>query len=98
MTIQEMKNLKLGDVVQDLELLKNLNKQINCLVVKIEEDRVYAIAIDEKDENKYPHSFTFNEKDCLKLSTPVNNINRNIYDLIFNNFRSIESFSKKVYR
>lgn len=98
MTIEEMKNLKLGDIVQDLELLKNLNKEIYCVIVKIEDDRVYAIAIDSKDENRYPHSFHFNEKDCKKISLPINNANKNIYDLIFNNFRSIESFSKKVYK
>ena len=98
MTIEEMKNLKLGDIFQDLELLENLNKKINCLVVKVEDDRIYAIAIDSKDESRYPHSFRFNEKDSKKISLPINNINKNIYDLIFNNFRSIESFSKKVYK
>ena len=98
MTIQEMKNLKLGDIVQDLELLKNLNKEVNCLIVKVEDDRVHVIAINKEDENRYPHSFHFNEKDCKKISLPINNANKNIYDLIFNNFRSIESFSKKVYR
>ena len=97
MTIEEIKNLKLGDVVQDLELLKNLNKEIKCLIVKIEDDRVYAIAIDEKDENRYPHSFHFNDKDCIKLSNPIKNINSSIYAQIFNNFRSLESFINKAF-
>ena len=48
MTIEEMKNLKLSDVVQDLELLKNLNKEIFCLVAEIQEDRIYCIAVDKK--------------------------------------------------
>lgn len=97
MTIQEMKNLKLGDVVQDLQLLKNLNKEINCLVVKVEDDRIYTIAIDSKDENRYPHGFSFNEIDSAKLSKPIKNINELIYNKIFNNFRSLENFVKKAF-
>lgn len=92
-----MKNLKLGDVVQDLELLENINKQINCLVVKVEVDRIYAIAIDSKDENRYPHRFSFNEIDSAKLSKPIKNINELIYNKIFNNFRSLENFVKKAF-
>ena len=95
MTIQEMKNLKLGDVFQDLELLKNLNKEIFCLVAEIQEDRIYCIAVDKKYENRYPHGFSFNEIDSAKLSKPIKNINELIYNKIFNNFRSLENFVKK---
>lgn len=96
MTIQEMKNLKLGDIVQDLELLKNLNKEIYCVIVAIESDYgVFAIALKEKDKSRYPHIFRFNEVDCKKISLPVENITINIYDSIFNNFESLESFNKK---
>lgn len=97
MTIEEMKNLKLGDVVQDLELLKNINKKVKCLIVQVEDDRVYAIAIDEKDESRYPHSFHFNERDCNKISKPISNINKSIYKQIFNNFRSLESLVNKAF-
>ena len=96
MTIEEMKNLKLGDIVQDLELLKNLNKEVYCLIVQIEEDRLYAIALKKKDESRYPHVFRFNESDCLKLSLPIENITENIYNFMFNKFKSLESFDNKV--
>lgn len=98
MTIQEMKNLKLGDVVQDLELLKNLNKDIYCVIVEIESDRVYAIALKEKDKSRYPHVFRFNEIDCKKISLPIENITRNIYDLMFSKFKSLESFDNKAWK
>ena len=39
-----------------------------------------------------------NDDDCLKLSLPIKNINDELYKKIFNNFRSLESFSKKVYK
>ena len=96
MTIQEMKNLKLGDVVQDLELRNNINKKVLCVIIGVEDDMVYATALKKEDENRYPHIFRFNEKDCLKLSLPVNNINKNIYKAIFDSCRSIETFSKRL--
>ena len=96
MTIQEMKNLKLGDVVEDLELRNNINKKVLCVIISVDEDRVCATALKKEDESKYPHCFRFNEKDCLKLSLPVNNINKNIYKAIFDNCRSIETFSKRL--
>lgn len=98
MTTQEMKNLKLGDVVQDLELLKNLNKEVYCLIVEVSDDRVYAIALKKKDETRYPHVFRFNDVDCEKLSLPIENITKNIYDLMFNRFRSLESFDDKAWK
>ena len=96
MTIQEMKNLKLGDVVEDLELKNNINKKVLCVIIGVEDDMVYATALKKEDENRYPHIFSFNEKDCLKLSLPINNINKNIYKAIFDNCRSIETFSKRL--
>ena len=96
MTIQEMKNLKLGDVVQDLELRNNINKKVLCVIICVKDDGVCATALKKEDENRYPHCFRFNEKDCLKLSLPVNNINKNIYKAIFDSCRSIETFSKKL--
>lgn len=98
MTIQEIKNLKLGDVVQDLQMLKNVNRVIYCVVIQVEYDRVYATALKKEDEGKYPHIFRFNEKDCLKLSLPVNNINKKIYKTIFDSCISIESFSNRLKR
>ena len=96
MTIQEMKNLKLGDVVEDLELRNNINKKVLCVIIGVEYDRVYATALKKEDESKYPHCFRFNEKDCLKLSLPINNINKNIYNAIFDSLISIETFSKRL--
>lgn len=98
MTIQEMKNLKLGDVVQDLELLKNLNKEIFCLVAEIQEDRIYCIAVDKKYESRYPHVFRFNDLDRDKLSFPVLNVTETIYSNIIKNHRSIESFYVKAFK
>lgn len=97
MTIQQMKNLKIGDVVQDFELLKNLNKEVYCLIVEVSEDRVYAIALNKEDETRYPHSFRFNDLDCKKLSLPTENITKNIYDNIFSKFKSLESFNIKAF-
>jgi hypothetical protein len=98
MTIEEMKNLKLGDVVQDLELLKNLNKEIFCLVAEIQEDRIYCIAVDKKYESRYPHVFRFNDLDRDKLSFPVLNVTETIYSNIIKNHRSIESFYVKAFK
>ena len=98
MTIQEMKNLKLGDVVEDLELRNNINKKVLCVIISVDEDRVCATALKKEDENRYPHCFRFNEKDCLKLSLPTININKTIYKTIFDNCRSIESFSNRLER
>ena len=93
-----MKNLKLGDVVQDLELLKNLNKEIFCLVAEIQEDRIYCIAVDKKYESRYPHVFRFNDLDRDKLSFPVLNVTETIYSNIIKNHRSIESFYVKAFK
>ena len=93
-----MKNFKLGDVVQDLELLKNLNKEIFCLVAEIQEDRIYCIAVDKKYESRYPHVFRFNDLDRDKLSFPVLNVTETIYSNIIKNHRSIESFYVKAFK
>lgn len=93
-----MKNLKLGDVVQDLELLKNVNKEVYCLIVEVSDDRVYAIALKKKDESKYPHIFRFNDIDCKKLSLPIENISKNIFNLMLDRFRSLESFDIKAWK
>ena len=93
-----MKNLKLGDVVQDLELLENINKEVYCLIVEVSDDRVYAIALKKKDESRYPHIFRFNEIDCIKISLPIENITKNIYDLMFSKFKSLESFDNKAWK
>lgn len=98
MTIQEMKNLKLGDVVQDLDLYKKTNEEIFCLVVEIQNDRLYCIAVDKKYEGRYPHVFRFNEDDKDKLSYPVLNVTETIFKNIFKNHRSIESFYNKAFK
>ena len=40
MTIQEMKKLIVGDVVQDLELYKNTGNVIYCVITKIYDDHM----------------------------------------------------------
>lgn len=97
MTIQEMKNLKLGDVVEDLQMLKNVNRVIYCVVIQVEYDRVICIALDKKDEGHYPHSFRFNEYDCIKLDMPVKNITQELFKYIQKSrYRSFESFKNKA--
>lgn len=97
MTIQEMKNLKLGDVVQDLQMLKNVNRAIYCVVIQVEYDRVICIALDKKNEGHYPHSFRFNEYDCIKLDMPVKNITQELFKYIQKSrHRSFESFKNKA--
>ena len=94
MTIEEMENLKLGDVVQDLELYRITNEVIFCLVAKIQDDKLYCISVDKKHESRYPHAFRFDEYDKDKLSKPIKNINELIYNKIYNNFKSLENFVK----
>ena len=96
MTIQEMKNLKLGDVVQDLQMLKNVKRDIFCVVCKVEDDMITCIALKKEDEGHYPHSFHFNEYDCIKISNPIYNLNNRIYSKILKQFRSIESLDNKA--
>ena len=93
MTIQEMKNLKLGDVVQDLQMLKNVSRVIYCVVIQVEDDRVICIALDKKDEGHYPHSFRFNEYDCIKLGK----IKYNLFQYMWENkIKSIEAMKNMV--
>ena len=98
MTIQQMKNLKLGDIVQDLDLFKKTNEEIFCLVAEIQEDRIYCIAVDKKYESRYPHIFRFNDYDKDKLSFPSSNVIETIFTNIIKNHRSIESFYIKAFR
>ena len=98
MTIQEMKNLKLGDVVQDLQMLKNVKRDIFCVVCKVEDDMVTCVSLKKEDEGNYPHSFHFNEYDCLKISTPIYNLNFKIYSKILKQFRSLEAFDIKAFK
>lgn len=98
MTIEEMKNLKLGDVLQDLQLLKNVKREIFCVVCKVENDMVTCISLKKEDEGHYPHNFHFNEYDCVKISNPIYNINNKIYSTILKHFRSVESFDNKAFK
>ena len=95
MTIQEMKKINVGDVIQDLELLKNTKKEKYCVITKIYDDSVIAIAYKKEDEGHYPHSFNFNEYDSLKLG----NIKFNIFDKMYEkNIKSIESLLNKYFK
>lgn len=98
MTIEEMKNLKLGDVVQDLQLLKNVKREIFCVVCKVENDMVTCISLKKEDQGHYPHNFHFNEFDCIKLSNPIYNLNEKLYSQILKKFRSLESFDIKAFK
>lgn len=100
MTIQEMKTLKLGDVIQDLQMLKNVNRVIYCVVIQVEDDRVICIALDKKDEGHYPHSFRFNEYDCTKLAMPIiKNISQELFECIQESrYRSFECFKNKGFK
>lgn len=98
MTIEQMKNLKIGDVVQDLEMLKNVKRDIFCVVCKVEDDLVTCVSLHKKDEGHYPHNFHFNEFDCIKLSTPIYNLSKTIYSQILKKFRSLESFDIKTFK
>ena len=98
MTIEEMKNLKLGDIVQDLQLLKNVKREIFCVVCKVENDMVTCISLKKEDEGHYPHNFHFNEYDCIKLSNPIYNLNEKLYSHILKKFRSLESFDIKAFK
>lgn len=93
-----MKNLKFGDVVQDLEMLKNAKRDIFCVVCKVENDLVTCVSLHKKDEGHYPHSFQFNEFDCIKLSNPIYNLNEKLYSQILKKFRSLESFDIKAFK
>lgn len=66
-----MRELKVGDVLKDLEASANFKREIFCLVAKVEEDRVYTVELKREDKKCYPHNFRFNEKDCMKLSFPL---------------------------
>ena len=91
MTLEQMKEINVGDVIQDLELLKNTSKIKYCVITKKDIHGVVAIALKKEDEGHYPHSFNFNEHDCIKLG----NIKFNIFDYMCKNqIKSIESLNK----
>ena len=95
MTIQEMKKINVGDVIQDLELFKNTKKEKYCVVTKIYDDSIITIAYKKEDEGHYPHSFNFNEYDCVKLG----NIKFNIFDKMWEkNIKSIECLFEKAFK
>lgn len=94
MTIQEMKKINIGDVIQDLELLKNTKKEKYCVITKIYNDGIVAIAYKKEDEGHYPHLFNFNEYDSIKLGK----IKFNIFDKMRKkNINSIESLLEKAF-
>ena len=91
MTIEQMKEINVGDVIQDLELLKNTSKIKYCVITKKDIHGVNAIAFKKEDEGHYPHSFNFNEYDCIKLGS----IKFNIFDYMWQNqIKSIESLNR----
>ncbi len=93
MTIQEMKKLIVGDVVQDLELYKNTGNVIYCVITKIYDDSVIAIPLKKEDEGHYPHSFSFTEYDCIKLGE----IKYNLFQYMWENkIKSIEAMKNMV--
>lgn len=93
MTVQEMKNINIGDVVEDLELLKNTKKEKYCVVTKIYDNGIIVIAYKKEDEGHYPHFFNFNDYDSVKLGR----IKFNIFDKMREkNINSIESLLEKA--
>jgi len=69
MTIEEMKLLKVGDLVEDLELPKNINYlgRIICKVDSINENGITISSIQKGFENSYPNRFNINEHNKLKF-------------------------------
>jgi hypothetical protein len=59
MTIEEMKALKVGDIVRDVKRTKENEREIHCEVESLDEHSVTLIAIFVKDAACYPHRFFF---------------------------------------
>ncbi len=68
MTIEEMKNLKIGDLVEDLELpiRMNYSERIICRIDEADEWGVIINSLEAKYEKSYPHRFSFSQFEKLK--------------------------------
>ena len=96
MNIEKMKTLKIGDVIQDLEILKNTKQTVFCVVTKRDLGGVVCVALKKEHKGHYPHYFRFNEYDCIKLSEPLKNITEEIFKQISNKNTDIESVFEKI--
>ena len=68
MTIDEMKNLKVGDTVKDVLRSEKHNREIHCTVESIDEYSVTLVALLAVDAESYPHRFFFRrDAEALEL-------------------------------
>ncbi|AXH08540.1 hypothetical protein CP960_10270 [Malaciobacter halophilus] len=59
MTQQEMKQLKIGDKILDLEVSQNFGKKSICEVIEVDETGILITTNDKDFEGAYPHRFLF---------------------------------------
>ena len=57
MTMDELNQLKKGDVVLDLDQTTRREKAVLCEVTVVEEDSVVVTSLQESDRGAYPHKF-----------------------------------------
>ncbi|WP_164469278.1 hypothetical protein [Aliarcobacter cryaerophilus] len=66
MTVQEMKSLKVGDMVLDYEMSVKFSSTVICRVFEVDETGVAITSLEEKFKGSYPHRFLYSI-DSLKL-------------------------------
>lgn len=94
MKIEDMKNLKLGDVVIDLEMTYRKKYDVKCVVKEIstEYNRITLMALNDIDYVHYPHNFYFDEKGSQKIGDKVlGNVIVDVFNKIVENQISYET-------
>lgn len=59
MTIEEMKELKIGDICKDIEVSGNYGRDIFCKVIDVKEDRIEIDWINSDFSIAYPHTLFY---------------------------------------
>jgi hypothetical protein len=59
MTINEMKSLKIGDIVIDYEMSKSMGKEVICKVLEVDETGILITSINSEFKGGYPHRFQY---------------------------------------
>jgi len=66
----EMRSLKVGDKVKDIETSRNFGRDVICEVSEVRDDGIIVNAVKEEDQGGYPHRFDFdNAHDRVLLET-----------------------------
>ena len=59
MTTTDMKLLKVGDIVKDLDVSTKWGRIVLCEVIEVSEDGLVLTSLKDSDKGGYPHRFSY---------------------------------------